>query len=82
MELPLARRSSLGEPEGFAHAAQPGRSQVVSLAGAGAREELELGWRGLCMPQIMILLPGERHAGSLRLVCLHGRGNEAKQNEI
>ena len=43
--------------------------------------ELELGWRGLCVPQIMILWPGERRAGSLKLGCLRGRGNERKQSE-
>jgi len=44
MELHCARRrSSLDEPEGFACAAQPGRSQVVSLAGAGARDRARAG---------------------------------------
>lgn len=45
MELHLARRSGLGEPEGFVHAAEPGRSQVVSLPGCvdkgRARAEVE-----------------------------------------
>lgn len=43
MELHLIKRSSLGEPEGFAHAAQPGGSQVVSLSGAGARDTARAG---------------------------------------
>lgn len=43
MELHLARRSSLGEPEGFAHAAEPGRSQVVSLPGSVAKGRARAG---------------------------------------
>ncbi|NWV79954.1 ENTP8 diphosphohydrolase, partial [Dasyornis broadbenti] len=45
-----------------------------------AKELIVVGWRGLCMAPEMILLARQRHTGSLKLLCLCGRGNETKQS--